>query len=96
VVGALTVSEAILLLQLWLLALAAKDASLIVSLSPIKSPRPSEIQATERGAGWITANLGQDSVAVAYSLGLVDFGLKHPRKCWALEKREKVIAKILF
>lgn len=96
VVGSLTVSEAILLLQLWLLALAAKDASLIVSLSPMKSPGPSEIQVNERGAGWITASLGQDSVAVAYSLGLVDFGLKHPRKCWALEKREKEIAKILF
>jgi len=86
----LSASESILILQLWLLALAAKDASLLVCLSPLESHVPPAFLLEPRSAGFGLVDC-DESPAVAYNLALVDFGLKQVRKCWSLEKREEDI-----
>lgn len=95
-VETLTVQDSVALLQLWLLALAAKDTSLVVALAVVEPPALQIHTQAVANCGFINlTTVDERKAVVAYNLALVDFGLKHPRKCWALEKRETEIMKTL-
>jgi len=92
----LTAQDAVILLQLWLLALAAKDASLIISLSIVNDTSPILNCLPVKGTGYVKRETRDGSgVIIAYSLALVDFGLKSPRKCWTLEEKEREVMKVI-
>ena len=94
-VETLTVQDSVALLQLWLLALAAKDTSLVVALAVVE-PSVLLTQVATANCGFINlTTMDERKVVIAYNLALVDFGLKHPRKCWSLENREIEIMKTL-
>lgn len=82
------------LLQYWLLALTAKDASLMISLAFQSALTEStECRGPCQGSITITPEIcnGALPIRLVYSMGLVDMGLKHPRKCWSKADKEEAI-----
>ena len=71
--------ECVLALQLWLLALAAKDASLMVNLTFMQ--KHATISTNDPGLGWGVVEITGTDSCVAYSLSIVDMGIKDPEKC---------------
>ena len=109
-------TDALLLLKLWMLALIAKDASVLVSMKVISADN-AEVSAGEcmpstgsdfevtlsngKHCGMLTtalthvaaARCGRDKplLRVAYSVGLVDIGVKAIEKCWLKDHEEERI-----
>ena len=82
--------ECVLALQLWLLALAAKDASLVVNLAFVQ--QHATITTTGQGLGWGVVHITGADSCIAYSMSIVDMGIKDPAKCRGkieMEEREK-------
>ena len=76
--------DCLVVLQFWLLALSAKDASLMVSFSQ-QEPAFLLVPGTRQGTIPLA---GQQ---LFYSLGLVDMGLKDPNKCWKKGQDEEAL-----
>ena len=98
----LSEQEGTTLLNLWLIALAAKDASLIVSLQcahrKVSSPSPvggaievkEHVKQTDERCGLtVLACSGSARAEVSYTLALVDIGYKDPAKCWNKRSKEE-------
>ena len=99
----LSEQESVMLLNLWLIALAAKDASLIVSLQ-CTNQEPSEVSKsggarnvedhvsqTEDHCGLVVLGCPGSTchVNVSYTVALVDIGYKGTAKCWNKQSEEE-------
>jgi len=93
-VALLTSDECALLLNLWLLALSAKDASVMVAFRQVQLPGPGQerhVHQTESHSGFVVSSTSSCTGTYAYSLSLIDIGPKAIQKCWNKRSEEEAI-----